>query len=284
MNTLVLVILLIVLVALVIAVVRWSIRTIPEATVGVVERSGRYSRTLKAGPHIVIPVVDRIRVHIDLREQMLSLRPQQVLTSDQMKVTIEPVIYFRVTDAKAATYAVVDYVSALQELTTTTLRAVAAGIDMRTALSSANEFSDALMTELGRAARDWGLRVTRVELKTLEPPSDIQEGIERQKRAELDKNATELRAQGQASALAITANAEAAAQAIRAHGEAERITKVFQAIEGIAGGSPNQQQLMLHILQMLSNRPPVSIPEVGLAPRDSQGLGLPPPSDGSGTG
>jgi len=130
MNTLVLTILLIVLVALIIAVVRWSFRTIPEATAGVVERSGRYHRTLKAGPHIVIPVVDRVRVLIDLREQMLNLRPHQVLTSDQVKVTIEAVVYFRVTDPKAATYEVADYTSAFKELTTTTLRAVAAGMDM----------------------------------------------------------------------------------------------------------------------------------------------------------
>jgi regulator of protease activity HflC (stomatin/prohibitin superfamily) len=286
-NTLVLTILLIVLVALAIVAVRWSVRTIPEATAGVVERSGRYRRTLDPGPHIVIPVIDRVRALIDLREQMLSVRPQQVLTSDQVKVTIEPVIYFRVTDPKAATYAVVDYISALQELTTTTLRAVAAGMDLETALSSANQFSTALMTELGHAARDWGLRVSRVELKALEPPSDIQEAIERHRRAELDKSADELRAQGHASSLAIRANAEAAAQAIRAHGEAERITKVFQAIEAIAGGSPDHQQLMLHILQMLSNRTQVGSAEVGAGPPHSQGFGLPPPPsppDGSGTG
>jgi regulator of protease activity HflC (stomatin/prohibitin superfamily) len=283
MNTLVLVILLIVLVAIVIVLVRWSVRTTPEATAGVLERSGRYRRTLTAGPHIVIPVVDRVRVLIDLREQMLSLRPQQVLTSDQMKVTIEAVISFRVTDPKAATYEVVDYVSALQELATTTLQAVAGGIDLETALRSRNLFNSALMTELGHAARQWGLRVTRVELKALEPPSDILEAIEGQKRAELDKNAAELRAQGKASEIAIWANAEATAQAMRAHGEAERITKVFQAI---AGGSSEQQKLMLHILQLLSNRPQVSSPEVGPVTRDSQEFGLPPPAsplDGSGT-
>jgi len=265
MSTLVLTILLIVFVALVIAVVRWSVRTIPEATAGVVERSGRYHRTLKAGPHIVIPVVDRIRVLIDLREQPLSLRPQSVLTSDQVKVTIEAVIYFRVADPKAATYEVVDYISALKELTTTTLRTVASGIDMEAALRSRNQFTNALMTELGNAAREWGLRVRRVELKALEPPSDIQEAIESHKRAELDKSAAELRAQGTASAMSIWAKAEAAAQAIRANGEAEHITKVFQAI---AGGTPEQQQVMLQILQTLNNRPPIILPQ---------------PPDGSGT-
>jgi len=284
MNTLVLVILLIVIVAIVIAVIRWSVRTIPEANAAVVERSGRYRRTLMAGPHIMIPLVDRIRALVDLRVQMLSLRPQQVPTSDQLKVTVEAVIYFRVTDPRAATYEVVDYASDLHELSTTTLSAVAGGMDMETALRSRNEFSSALKTELGYAARDWGLRVTRVELKALEPPSEIQQAIERYKRVEFDKNAAELHAQGQASSLAIWANAEATAQAMRAHGEAERITKVFQAI---AGGSPEQQQLMLHILQLLSNLPPVSPPEVGPIPRDSQGFGLRPssqPPDGNGIG
>jgi len=265
MNTLVLVILLIVLAAIVIAVARWSFRTIPEANAAVVERSGRYRRTLRPGPHIVLPLVDRVRVLIDLREQMLSLRPQQVSTSDQMKVTIEAVIYFRVTDPKAATYAVVDYISALQELSTSTLPAVADKMDMATALRSRNDFSSALMTELGNAAREWGLRVTRVELKALEAPSEIQEAIERQKRAELDKNAAELRAQGHASAMSIWANAEAAAQAIRANGEADHITKVFHAI---AGGTPEQQQLMLAILQTLSSRPPVILPQ----PPDGSGM------------
>lgn len=281
MSTLVLVILLIVLVALIVVVVRVSFRTIPEATAAVVERSGRYHRTLKAGPHIVIPVIDRVRVLIDLREQMLHFRPHQVLTSDQLKVTIEAVIYFRVTDPKAATYEVADYTSAFKELTTTTLRAVAGGTDLETALRSRNQFNTALMAELGSATREWGLRISRVDLKALEPPPEIQEAIESQKRAQLDKNAAELRAQGQASAVAIWANAEATAQAMRAHGEAERITKVFQAI---AGGSSDQQELMLHILQMLSNRPPVSSPEVTVIPRDSQGFGIPPPPDGSGTG
>jgi regulator of protease activity HflC (stomatin/prohibitin superfamily) len=258
MSTLVLVILLIVLVALVVVVVRFSFRTTPHAEAEVVERFGRYHRTLKAGLHVVIPVVDRVRALIDLREQMLNLRPQQMLTSDKVKVTIEAVIYFRVTDAKAATYEVADYASALQDLATTTLRAVAGGMDMETALTSANEFSSALITELGRAARGWGVQVSRADLKTLEPPSGIQEGIERQRRAELDKNAAELRAQGTASAMSIWANAEAAAQAIRANGEAEHITKVFQAI---AGGTSEQQQLMLQILQTLNNRSPAFLPQ-----------------------
>jgi regulator of protease activity HflC (stomatin/prohibitin superfamily) len=265
MSTLVLVFLLIALVALVVVLVRLSIRTIPEATAGVVERSGRYRRTLRAGPHIVFPVIDRIRADIDLREQMLSLRPQQVPTSDQLKLTIETVIYYRVTNPKAATYEVVDYTSALQERATTTLRTVAGGMDMETALRSRTQFNTALMTELELATRDWGVRVSRVELKTLEPPPDIQEAIEGQKRAEIDKDAAELRAQSQARTITIWANAEATAQATRANGEADRITKVFQAI---AGGTKEQQQLMLQILQTLNNRPPVI----------SQ-----PPADGSGT-
>ena len=282
MSTLVLVILLIVLVALVVVVARFSFRTIPQANAGIVERFGRYHRTLYPGLHIVVPFVDRVRPLIDLREQVVSFSPQSVLTSDRVRMKIEPVIYFRVSDVKAATYEVEDYLSALQELTMTTLRKVADGMDMDTTLRSRNQFSSALMTELAKTTGEWGLRVSRAELQSLEPPSAIQESIERHKRAENEKNATELAAQGQSSAIVIRAMAEAAAQAVRAQGQAEGITRVFQAI---AAGDPDKRLLIYQYLQAQTGRTPVGSPEVGQFLPDGQVLGLSPAApEGTGTG
>ena len=282
MSTLVLVILLIVLVALVVVVARFSFRTIPQANAGIVERFGRYHRTLHPGLHIVVPFIDRVRPLIDLREQVVSFSPQSVLTSDRVRMKIEPVIYFRVSDVKAATYEVEDYLSALQELTMTTLRKVADGMDMDTTLRSRNQFSSALMTELAKTTGEWGLRVSRAELQSLEPPSAIQESIERHKRAEHEKTATELTAQGQSTAIVIRAMAEAAAQAVRAQGQAEGITRVFQAI---AAGDPDKRLLIYQYLQAQTGRTPVGSPEVGQFLPDGQVLGLSPAApEGTGTG
>jgi regulator of protease activity HflC (stomatin/prohibitin superfamily) len=267
MSTLVLVILLIVFVALVVVVVRFSFRTIPQANAGIVERFGRYHRTLLPGPHVVVPFVDRVRPLIDLREQVVSFSPQSVLTRDKVRIKIEPVIYFRVSDVKAATYEVDDYLSALQELTMATLRKVADGMDMETTLRSRNQFNIALMTELAQPAGDWGLRISRAELQALDPPSAIQESIERQKRAEHEKSAAELTAQGQSSAIVIRAMAEAAAQAVRAQGQAEGITRVFQAI---AAGDPEKRLLIYQYLQAQGNRATVGSSEVGQFLPDGQ--------------
>ena len=281
MSTLVLIILLIIFVALVVVLLRWSVRTIPQANAGIVERFGRYHRTLHPGLHVVVPFVDRVRPLIDLREQVVSFSPQSVLTSDRVRIKVEPVIYFRVSDVKAATYEVDDYLSALQELTMATLRKVADGMDMETTLRSRNQFSSALMTDLAQATGTWGLRVSRAELQALEPPSAIQESIERQKRAENEKNATELAAQGQSTAIVIRAMAEAAAQAVRAQGQAEGITRVFQAI---AAGDPEKRLLIYQYLQAQGSRAPVGSPEVGQFLPDGQLLGLwPAAPDGSGT-
>jgi regulator of protease activity HflC (stomatin/prohibitin superfamily) len=282
MSTLVLVILLIVLVALVVVVARFSFRTIPQANAGIVERFGRYHRTLHPGLHVVVPFVDRVRPLIDLREQVVSFSPQSVLTSDRVRMKIEPVIYFRVSDVKAATYEVEDYLSALQELTMTTLRKVADGMDMDTTLRSRNQFSSTLMTELAKTTGEWGLRVSRAELQSLEPPSAIQESIERHKRAEHEKTATELTAQGQSTAIVIRAMAEAAAQAVWAQGQAEGITRVFQAI---AAGDPDKRLLIYQYLQAQTGRTPVGSPEVGQFLPDGQVLGLSPAApEGTGTG
>jgi regulator of protease activity HflC (stomatin/prohibitin superfamily) len=283
MSTLVLTILVIVvvLVALAVAVRRWCVSTIPPATMGIVERRGQ-SRILGPGPHVVIPGVDRVRTLVDMREQTVPHQPQQVLTSDNVRLKIEAVVWFQVTDASMAVYQVADYMSDLEQLTSTTLGNVASRMDMETALRSRDQFSSELMTELGHATRGWGLQVTRAELKTLARPSVIQESMERQRAAEHDKNATDLVAQAQANAIVTRAMAEVTADAVWTQGQAEGIIRVFQAI---AEGNPNQRLLIYEWLKTQTKRPPVGSPEVGQVRPDGQELGSPraQPLEGSGT-
>jgi regulator of protease activity HflC (stomatin/prohibitin superfamily) len=270
MSTLVATILLVVLVALVALVIWRSVRIIPQATAGIVERFGRYHRTLAAGLNMVTPFVDRLRPLIDLREQVVSFPPQPVITKDNLVVGIDTVIYFQVTDARAATYEIANYVAAVEQLTVTTLRNVVGGMELDEALTSRDKINGELRRELDEATGKWGLRVSRVELKAIEPPGSIQDSMEKQMRAdrdkraailsaegakqsailtaEGDKQAAVLRARGEAEAAVVRAEAEATAQAARAKGQAEAITTVFKAIHD---GNPDQKLLAYQYMQMM---------------------------------
>ena len=270
MSTLVATILIVVFVALVIAVISRSVRIIPQAMAGIVERFGRYHRTLQAGLNMVTPFVDRLRPLIDLREQVVSFPPQPVITRDNLVVGIDTVIYFQVTDAKAATYEVANYITAVEQLTVTTLRNVVGGMDLETALTSRDQINNELRQELDEATGKWGIRVGRVELKAIEPPSSIQDSMEKQMRADRDKRAAilsaegnkqsailtaegerqaaVLRARGESEAAVLRAEADAKAQAARARGQAEAITTVFRAIHD---GQPDQELLAYQYMQML---------------------------------
>jgi regulator of protease activity HflC (stomatin/prohibitin superfamily) len=270
MSTLVATILLVVFVGLVVLVVVRSVRIIPQATAGIVERFGRYHRTLLAGLNMVTPFIDRLRPLIDLREQVVSFPPQPVITRDNLVVGIDTVIYFQVTDAKAATYEVANYITAVEQLTVTTLRNVVGGMDLETALTSRDQINTELRKELDEATGKWGIRVGRVELKAIEPPSSIQDSMEKQMRADRDKRAAilsaegnkqsailnaegerqaaVLKARGESEAAVLRAEAEAKAQAARARGQAEAITTVFRAIHE---GNPDQRLLAYQYMQML---------------------------------
>jgi regulator of protease activity HflC (stomatin/prohibitin superfamily) len=261
----------IVIVVLVVAlVVMRGVRIVPQAMAGVVERFGRYHRTLPAGLNLVTPFIDRLRPLIDLREQVVSFPPQPVITKDNLVVGIDTVIYFQVTDARAATYEVANYITAVEQLTVTTLRNVVGGMDLETTLTSRDQINHQLRQELDEATGKWGLRVSRVELKAIEPPSSIQDSMEKQMRADRDKRAAilsaegskqaailtaegerqaaVLRARGESEAVVLRAEAEARAQAARAQGQAEAITTVFRAIHE---GNPDQRLLAYQYLQML---------------------------------
>src|ERR671936_2911698 len=161
-----------------------TIRIVPQARAGVVERLGRYSRTLTPGLAIVVPFIDRVREMIDLREQVVSFQPQPVITEDNLVVNIDTVLYFQVTDPKAATYEIANYIQGIEQLTVTTLRNVIGGLALEKTLTSRDEINGQLREVLDEATGKWGIRVNRVELKAIDPPKSIIDAMEKQLREE----------------------------------------------------------------------------------------------------
>ena len=198
-----------------------SIRIVPQATADIVERLGRYNRTLNAGLNTVMPFVDQIRLRIDLREQVISFQPQPVITQDNLVVHIDTVIYYQVTDPRAATYEVANFLIAIEQLTVTTLRNVIGGMDLERTLTSREEINTELRGVLDEATGKWGIRVNRVELKAIDPPESIKDSMEKQMRADRDKRASILSAEGQKQAAILTAEGERTSAVLRARGEAE---------------------------------------------------------------
>src|SRR2546429_4057226 len=207
-----------------------TVRIIPQARAGVVERLGRYSRTLDAGLTIVVPFVDRLRPLIDLREQVVSFKPQPVITEDNLVVSIDTVLYFQVTDPKAATYEIANYIQGIEQLTVTTLRNVIGGLALERTLTSRDEINDQLRGVLDEATGKWGIRVNRVELKAIDPPPSIKETMEKQMRADREKRAAILTAEGQRQSRILTAEGDRQAAILRAEGPAKAIDTGFEAI------------------------------------------------------
>jgi regulator of protease activity HflC (stomatin/prohibitin superfamily) len=236
-----------------------TIRIVPQARAGVVERFGRYSRTLNAGLAIVVPFVDRIREMVDLREQVVSFAPQPVITEDNVVVSIDTVIYFQVTEPKAATYEIANFIQGIEQLTVTTLRNVIGGLDLEATLTSRDNINQQLRGVLDEATGKWGIRVNRVELKAIDPPGSIQESMEKQMRAERDKRAAILNAEGvkqsqileaEGSKQSAILRAEGQRQAtiLAAEGQASAIDTVFKAIHA---GDADPKLLAYQYLQML---------------------------------
>jgi regulator of protease activity HflC (stomatin/prohibitin superfamily) len=236
-----------------------TIRIVPQARAGVVERLGRYSRTLSAGLAIVVPFVDRIREMIDLREQVVSFQPQPVITEDNLVVSIDTVIYYQVTDPKAATYEVANYIQAIEQLTVTTLRNVIGGLDLEQTLTSRDQINEQLRGVLDEATGKWGIRVNRVELKAIDPPASVQESMEKQMRADRDKRAAILNAEGvkqsqileaegEKQGAILRAEGQRQSQILEAEGQAKAIDTVFKAIHE---GKPDSQLLAYQYVQAL---------------------------------
>ncbi len=255
---------------LVVVTVARTIKIVPQARAGVVERFGKYRTTLSAGLNVITPFVDRVRYTIDLREQVVSFPPQPVITEDNLVVSIDTVIYFQVTNAVAATYEIANYIQAIEQLTMTTLRNISGGMTLEQALTSRDQINTALRGVLDEATGRWGIRVNRVELKGIDPPPSIKESMEKQMRADRDKRAAILTAEGMRQSSILTAEgqkqsailtAEGAREAqilraqadreasiLRAQGEGQAIQTVFQAIHD---GAPDQSLLAYQYLQML---------------------------------
>ncbi|MGB9012148.1 MAG: SPFH domain-containing protein [Aeromicrobium sp.] len=263
-------IVLILLALLAIVAVSMTVKIVPQARAGIVERFGKYRATLPAGLNIVTPFIDRLAYRIDLREQVVSFPPQPVITEENLTVSIDTVIYFQVTDPVAATYEIANYIQAIEQLTMTTLRNIIGGMTLEHALTSRTQINSGLRGELDSATGKWGIRVNRVELKGIDPPPSIIDAMEKQMRADRDKRAIILTAEGERQSAILTAegqkqaailnaegnrqaqilNAQADRQAaiLRAQGEAQAISAVFQAIHD---GNPDQKLLSYQYLQML---------------------------------
>jgi regulator of protease activity HflC (stomatin/prohibitin superfamily) len=236
-----------------------TIKIIPQARAGVVERLGRYQRTLEPGLSIVVPFVDRVRPHIDLREQVVSFRPQSVITKDNVTVNIDTVLYFTITDPRGVSYEVANPLQAIEQLTVTTLRNVIGSLMLEETLTSRDAINTQLRIVLDEATGRWGIRINRVELKSIDPPATIQEAMEKQMRAERDRRATILQAEGIKASQILTAEGEKqsavlkaegakTAAILRAEGESQAIQTVFAAIHE---GRPDQELLSYQYLQML---------------------------------
>ena len=249
----------VVVATIVVVLLMTSVKVVPQAHARIIERLGRYQRTLNAGLAFVIPVVDKVRARVDLREQVVSFPPQPVITEDNLVVSIDSVIYFQVTDPRAATYEIANYLMGIEQLTVTTLRNVIGSMDLEETLTSRDSINAQLRGVLDDATGRWGIRVNRVEIKAIDPPRSVQESMEKQMRAERDRRAAILTAEGEKQAAILSAEgaraaeilrAEGDAQAavLRADGESEAIRKVVNAIHE---AKPDSHVLAYQYLQTL---------------------------------
>jgi regulator of protease activity HflC (stomatin/prohibitin superfamily) len=218
-----------------------SVRIVPQARARNVERLGRYHKTMEPGLNFVIPFIDRVRSTIDLREQVVSFEPQPVITEDNLVVNIDTVLYFQVTDPRAAAYEIFNFIQGIEQLTVTTLRNVIGGMDLEETLTSREKINSELRGVLDEATGKWGIRVNRVEIKAIDPPAPIKQAMEKQMRADRDKRAAILTAEGVRQSQILTAEGEKQSAILRAEGErqasilkaegqAQAIGTVFQAV------------------------------------------------------
>jgi regulator of protease activity HflC (stomatin/prohibitin superfamily) len=297
LTTLTLIVIAVVVLFVLIVAVK-SVLVIPQATAAVIERLGRYRNTAAPGLNILVPFIDRVRARIDLREQVVSFPPQPVITQDNLTVSIDTVVYFQVTEPRAAVYEISNYIVGVEQLATTTLRNVVGGMSLEETLTSRDSINNQLRGVLDEATGRWGIRVARVELKAIDPPPSIQDSMEKQMRADREKRAMILTAEGQREAAIKSAegqkqaailsaeggkqaailNAEAerqsailraqgerAARYLQAQGQAKAIEKVFAAIKA---GKPTPEVLAYQYLQTLPQMAQGDANKVWMIPSD----------------
>jgi len=266
----VLLILLALVVVFALVLVAKTVKVVPQARAGIVERFGKYKGTLQPGLNVIVPFIDNVRYKADLREQVVTFPPQPVITEDNLTVSIDTVIYFQIVDPVAATYEIANYITAVEQLTMTTLRNIVGGMDLEQTLTSRETINSGLAAVLDEATGRWGIKVKRVEIKSIDPPASIKDAMEKQMRADRDKRALILSAEGQRQSAILTAEgnkqsailnaegereaqilraqADREAQILRAQGEGQAIQTVFQAIHD---GQPDQSLLAYQYLQLL---------------------------------
>jgi regulator of protease activity HflC (stomatin/prohibitin superfamily) len=236
-----------------------AIRIIPQARARNVERFGRYTKTLEPGMNVILPFIDRVKPIIDLREQVVSFTGQRVITEDNLVVSIDTVLFFQVTDPRAADYEIVNYIQAIEQLTATMLRSVIGAMDLEQTLTSRESINTQLRGVLDDASGKWGIRVTRVELRTIDPPQTVKDAMEKQMRADREKRAAILTAEGVRQAQILTADGDKQGNILRAEGEkqsailkaegqAQAIASVFQSIHE---NDPDPKLLAYQYLQTL---------------------------------
>src|SRR3954454_10739659 len=278
-------VLVIVIVVFAIVTLLRSIRIVPQQRMDVVERLGRYHRTLKPGLNLLAPFIDAVRSKVDMREQVVSFPPQPVITSDNLVVSIDTVLYFRVNDPVRATYEIANFLQAIEQLTVTTLRNVIGSFDLEKALTSREEINRHLSGVLDETTGRWGIKVTRVEIKAIEPPASIRDSMEKQMRAERDRRAAILNAEGVKQSQILTAegdkqsavlraDGDRQARILQAEGQAKAIRTVFDAIHT---ANPSQKVLAYQYLQALPQIASGSANKVWIVPteltRALEGLG-----------
>lgn len=261
-------ILMILLIAIVVILIFSTVKIVPQSYAYVVERIGAYDRTLNVGLHILIPLIDRVSNRVSLKEQVMDFAPQPVITKDNVTMQIDTVVYFSITDPKLFTYGVVRPINAIETLTATTLRNIIGELELDDTLTSRDIINSKMRSILDDATDPWGIKVTRVEVKNILPPKDIQEAMEKQMRAERErresilvaegkKQAAILNAEGDKESLVLRATAEKEAQIAKAEGQAEALRLVYEAqakaIQYINEANPESAYIQLEGLKALKN-------------------------------
>src|SRR3954463_7710470 len=256
-----------------------SVRIVPQQRMDVVERLGKYKRTLSPGLNLLVPFVDAVRTKLDMREVVTTFPPQPVITSDNLVVSIDTVLYYKVVDPVRATYEIANYLQAIEQLTVTTLRNVIGSLDLERALTSRDEINRHLSGVLDETTGRWGIKVTRVEIKAIEPPASIRDSMEKQMRAERDRRAAILTAEGHKQSVILTAEGDKQSAVLRAdgdrqariltaEGQAKAIRTVFNAIHE---ANPSQKVLAYQYLQALPQIANGSANRVWMLPTELSG-------------
>ena len=238
---------------IVIAVICYCVRIVPQAKAYVVERLGAYHSTWHTGPHFMVPFIDRVANKVSLKEIVKDFDPQPVITKDNVTMQIDTVVYFQITDPKLYTYGVERPISALENLTATTLRNIIGELELDETLTSRDIINTKMRAILDEATDPWGVKVGRVEVKNIIPPRDIQESMEKQMRAERERREAILRAEGEKKSAILTAEGEKESMILRATAKKEAM---IAAAEGQAQATERLYAAQAKGIEMIKNSDP----------------------------